>query len=135
MLRKYSRYVGIGLLSMATLMLQISYSRVLTVALWHHFIWMVVSIALLGYAASGTLMMTFPKLQDYDPDLTLTVTSASFSISIILSYWVLNFIPFEHRPADIVTAYQHVRPGQAADGPSVVCRTADIGSGIGAKIS
>jgi hypothetical protein len=90
-----ARYVGVGLLSIATLMFQISYTRVLTVALWHHFVWMVVSIALLGYAASGTLLTVLPRLQERNMDQVLAATSALFSASILLSYWALNRIPFD----------------------------------------
>ncbi|MCW3986696.1 MAG: hypothetical protein NWE87_00105, partial [Candidatus Bathyarchaeota archaeon] len=75
---------------MATLMFQISYTRVLSVALWHHFVWMVVSIALLGYAASGTLLTVFPGFLVRDIDRMLAATSALFSASILLSYGALN---------------------------------------------
>ena len=76
-------------------MFQISYTRVFTVALWHHFVWMMVSIALLGYAASGTLLTIFPGLQERDLDGMLAATSVLFSVSILLGYWVLNRIPFD----------------------------------------
>lgn len=89
------RYVGVFLLSAATLMFQVSYTRILSVALWHHFVWMVVSIALLGYAASGTLLSIYPKLQEQDLNAMLGVTSVLFSASMILSYWMLNRIPFD----------------------------------------
>lgn len=89
------RYVGVFLLSASTLMLQVSYTRVLSVALWYHFVWMVVGIALLGYAASGTLLSVFPRLQEMDLDRVLTATSAIFSASSILSYWATNRIPFD----------------------------------------
>ncbi len=95
MLRWGPRYVGVGLLSVATLMFQISYTRVLSVALWHHFVWMVVSIALLGYAASGTLLTVFPGFLVRDIDRMLAATSALFSASILLSYGALNRIPFD----------------------------------------
>ena len=95
MLRWGPRYAGVGLLSVATLMFQISYTRVLSVALWHHFVWMVVSIALLGYAASGTLLTVFPGFLVRDIDRMLAATSALFSASILLSYGALNRIPFD----------------------------------------
>ncbi|UCH57461.1 MAG: hypothetical protein JSV18_00650 [Candidatus Bathyarchaeota archaeon] len=90
-----SRYVGVFLLSTATLMFQVSYTRVLSVALWHHFVWMVVSIALLGYAASGTFLTSAAWLKGRDLDRVLTVTSALFSLSILSSYWFLNRVPFD----------------------------------------
>jgi len=89
------RYAGVFLLSAATLMVQVAYTRLFSIALWHHFVWMIVSIALLGYAASGTLLSVFPKLSEMDFDRTLTITSTLFSASILLSYAILNHIPFD----------------------------------------
>ena len=87
--------MGVFLLSAATLMLQVVYTRVLSVASWYHFVWMVVSIALLGYAASGTLLSVYPRLLKEDLDNVLTVASAFFSVATLLSYWISNQIPFD----------------------------------------
>jgi hypothetical protein len=76
-------------------MLQVAYTRILSVSLWHHFVWMVVSIALLGYAASGTLLSVYPKLLKVDFDRALTVTSTLFSASALLGYAASNHIPFD----------------------------------------
>ncbi len=89
------RYLGVFLLSSATLMLQVSYTRVLSVASWHHFVWMVVSVALLGYAASGTLLSVYPRIREIGFDHVLTVISILFSISALLSYIASIYIPFD----------------------------------------
>jgi len=89
------RYLGVFLLSAATIMLQVSYTRIFSVTLWYHFVWMVVSIALLGYAVSGTLLSVYPKLLSMDFDHMLTITSALFSMSSLLSYIASNYIPFD----------------------------------------
>lgn len=89
------RYIGIFLLSLATLMFQVSYMRILSIASWHHFVWMVLSIALLGYAASGTLLTIYPRLGKMDLDKSLTLFSALFSVSILISYILSNLIPFD----------------------------------------
>ena len=89
------RYLGVFLLSAATIMLQVSYTRIFSVTLWYHFVWMVVSIALLGYAVSGTLLSVYPKLLRMDFDHMLTITSALFSMSSLLSYIASNNIPFD----------------------------------------
>jgi hypothetical protein len=89
------RYLGVFLLSLATLMLQVSYTRVLSVASWHHFVWMVVSIALLGYAASGTLLSVYPRIRETEFDHVLIAASILFSISTLLSYIGSIYIPFD----------------------------------------
>lgn len=89
------RCAGIFLLSVATLMLQVTYTRVFSIALWHHFVWMIVSIALLGYAVSGTFLSTYPQLSKKNLDRLLTIVSAAFSLSIIFTYILSNQIPFD----------------------------------------
>ena len=89
------RYIGIFLLSAATLMLQVAYTRIFSIALWNHFVWMIVSIALLGYAASGTILSAYPRLLEMDLDRTLTKTSILCSASVLLSYWASNRISFD----------------------------------------
>lgn len=49
-------YLGTALLSAAVLLLQIALTRVFAIMLWHHFAYLVISIALLGYGAAGSLL-------------------------------------------------------------------------------
>ena len=92
------RYAGVFLISTATLMLQVAYTRVFSIALWYHFVWMIVSIALLGYAVSGTFLSLYPQTSR-GIDKSLTVVSAAFSLSVLVTYALSNQIPFD--PATI----------------------------------
>jgi hypothetical protein len=49
-------YAGIFLLSIATLLLELSLTRVLSVAMFYHFGFLVISTALLGFAVSGVVL-------------------------------------------------------------------------------
>jgi hypothetical protein len=89
------RYIGIFFLSLATLMFQVSFIRILSIASWHHFVWMVLSISLLGYAASGNLLIMYPRLQQMNLDQALMRITALFSVSIPLCYILSNQIPFD----------------------------------------
>ncbi|NIO71886.1 MAG: hypothetical protein GTN71_23400 [Anaerolineae bacterium] len=55
-------YLGVFLLSMASLAFEITLTRVFSVAQWYHFAFMTVSIALLGFGASGSFLALFPSL-------------------------------------------------------------------------
>jgi hypothetical protein len=92
--------VGVGLTSLATLMLQVSLTRIFSVSLWHHFAFMVVSTSFLGYGASGTFLMIAPKGRGFH--LGPTVAKAAFALSVVtlMSYWGSNMIPFD--PARLV---------------------------------
>ena len=50
------RYAGLFLLALATLLLELSLTRVLSVALWYHFGFLVISTALLGFGTSGVFL-------------------------------------------------------------------------------
>ena len=92
---KFSLLLGIFLTSAATLTLQISIIRLLSVAQWHHFAFMVVSMALLGYGASGSFLSTFPSFLNRETTGLLARAAGLFSISALLAYGISNYIPFD----------------------------------------
>ncbi|HID28607.1 MAG TPA: hypothetical protein EYP19_01235 [Desulfobacterales bacterium] len=99
-LRVPSLFAGVGLTSLATLMLQVTLTRLFSVALWHHFAFMVVSIAFLGYAASGTFLMMAPRMKTLPLRPTLALLALGFSMTTLAAYWSSNAIPFD--PARII---------------------------------
>ncbi len=88
-------FLGIFLISAATLTLEISLTRLLSVAHWYHFAFMVVSMALLGYGASGSFLSSFPALLKCEALPTLALASWLFSFSAFLAYVISNLIPFD----------------------------------------
>ena len=88
-------YFGILLLSAATLLFEITLTRVFSVAQWYHFAFMVVSLALLGFGASGSLLSLFPRLVKKQLNRLLAVCAALFSLSCLGSYLLVNSIPFD----------------------------------------
>ncbi|MFH1084524.1 MAG: SAM-dependent methyltransferase, partial [Chloroflexota bacterium] len=54
---KRATYVGIALLSAATLLFELALMRLFALVQWHHMAFLGVSVALLGYAASGTALL------------------------------------------------------------------------------
>ncbi|MBU4320355.1 MAG: hypothetical protein KJ739_04625, partial [Nitrospinae bacterium] len=49
--------------SLSSLAYEITLMRIFSISLWYHFAFMVISIAMLGIAASGTLLSVYPKLK------------------------------------------------------------------------
>ncbi len=89
-------YVGICLLSLSTLLLELALTRVLSVALWYHFGFLVISMAMLGFGASGVTLTLWAGLRDrVSLDRTLLLLSIGFGTAIIVSYWVMQYIPFD----------------------------------------
>src|SRR5438045_8751959 len=89
-------YLGIFLLSLATLLLELSLTRVLSVALWYHFGFLVISTALLGFGASGVVLALWTNLRERIPlDRALAVLSLLFGVVTVISFWTMQRIPFD----------------------------------------
>ena len=54
-------YVGIFLKSFAILMFEVCLMRILSITLWHHFAFLIISCALLGYGVSGSWLLVFSR--------------------------------------------------------------------------
>jgi hypothetical protein len=87
--------ITIGLLSAATLIFETALTRFLAVAQFYHFAFLVVSLALLGFGASGTLLSVFPKIKDLPLDRILSWVGIGFALSICITYLVINWLPFD----------------------------------------
>ena len=89
------KYAGISFISASALSLEIFFTRFFSVAQWHHFAFMVVSIALLGYGASGSFLMFFPSILKKDTSKLLSLLSLLFSITTLISYTIANHLSFD----------------------------------------
>ncbi len=81
--------VGLGLISAAMLAFEIGLTRVFSVQQFHHFAFIVVSLGLMGIAASGGLMAVLA----WKPPLT--GLAVGFSIAVAAVYLVLQTLPFD----------------------------------------
>jgi spermidine synthase len=82
--------LAVGLLSAAMLAFDLTLTRLFAVAQFYHFAFMVISLALLGAGASGSLLSVWPGLRRYPAWWT-----AGFAAAALASYAVLNLIPFD----------------------------------------
>src|SRR5262249_13647352 len=88
--------VGIFLLSLTTLLLELALTRVLSVALWYHFGFLVISTALLGFGASGVVLALWQWLREHATlDRTLALLALLFGVLTVVGFWLLQRIPFD----------------------------------------
>src|SRR5437879_7899826 len=67
-------FAGLFLLSLATLLLELALTRILSVSLWYHFGFLVISTALLGFGVSGVTLALWADLRERkDLDLALGI--------------------------------------------------------------
>lgn len=92
---KPAYYAGIFLIALSTLLLEFSLTRILSVSLWYHFAFMVISVALLGFGVSGVVLSLNKRLNTINTDKLLSGLSILYGISVILSFILMNKIPFD----------------------------------------
>ena len=83
-------YLAIFLVSAATLSFEITMTRYYAVVQWHHLAYMVVSIALLGFGVSGTVMSVAPSLLRQDLYKSLGRCSLLFSLALFAGFVLIN---------------------------------------------
>ena len=87
--------IGLLLVSLSVLMLEFTLIRVLSVSLWYHFAFMIISIALLGLGISGVTILISDKINKSEINGFLNITTMLFAVSIIASFLAINKIPFD----------------------------------------
>ena len=86
--------LGLVLLSAATLAFEVNLTRIFSVSQFYHFAFMTVSLALLGFGASGTLLSLVPKLARR-PTRTSALLSWGFALTAVGSYGLTLLLPFD----------------------------------------
>ena len=87
--------LGLFLISAATLAFEINLNRLFSVAQFYHFAFMIVSIALLGFGASGTILAILPEIGKKEPQTSLAWLALMTGISMLGSYLLINWLPFD----------------------------------------
>lgn len=87
-----ARNVGLFALSAATLMYELALTRIFAVAQGYHFAFLSLSLALLGFGASGAWLA---GRRGTGSRVRLDLLAAATALSIVASYLVLNWFPFD----------------------------------------
>ncbi|HYA63105.1 MAG TPA: hypothetical protein VED66_07860, partial [Candidatus Sulfotelmatobacter sp.] len=96
------REAALLLVSASVLSYQVILVRAFSIGQWHHFAYMVISIALLGFGASGTMLAvlerkrasTATRLQVSEVSW-FAISATSFAIALPVSFWLMQRIPFD----------------------------------------
>lgn len=91
-MRPTLRYIGIGLVSAATLLFELGLTRIFAVAEWYHFAFLSISVALMGYAASGTLLALLRR--EWRARLE-GIAAPALPLGILLAYGAVTHVPFD----------------------------------------
>lgn len=87
-------FIAIGLLSACVLAYEVLLTRLFSIVLWHHFAYMIISAAMLGYGASGTaLTLSREKIAGYIGPLYL---AAAIGLAFLMpaAFLLAQEVPF-----------------------------------------
>ena len=68
--------------------------RALSIVQWHHFAYMIISLALLGYGASGTFIALFKRQLEARFESAFAASALLFSVSMVLCFALGQRVPF-----------------------------------------
>ncbi len=89
--------VALGFLSVAIIAFQLTLMQVLSIAQWYHFAYMVISVALLGFGAAGTLLSISRDwfLQKFEESLAILMAGCGITMAMVISISQMSIFRFD----------------------------------------
>ena len=106
-----SLLAGIFCLGLSIIMFEIALTRVFAIMMWHHFTYMVISIGLLGFGASGSLLTaTGLGRKEGGAERALVWTSLAYGFSVVLAFCFTTFVRIDslslrHKPENALALF------------------------------
>ncbi len=91
---------AVSLLSLAAIAYEILLTRLFAIALWHHYVYMIISLALLGYGASGTFLVFVKHRLAPRFGASFAGFAVLFGVSAIGCYVLARRLPFN--PLEVI---------------------------------
>ncbi len=89
-----SLFLATLLVSLAAIAYEVLLMRVLSIVQWHHFAYMIISVALLGYGVSGTVIAISKRWLEPRFPLAYGVSALLFSITMVTCFVLGQRVPF-----------------------------------------
>jgi hypothetical protein len=87
------RWLAILLVSLAGLLLEVGYTRIVSFKLWYYYTYLVIGLSLLGIGSGGVLVAVWPRLRRASTDAIVALFSLAGAVSIAIGYLVIARIP------------------------------------------
>ncbi|CAG0124229.1 hypothetical protein RHDC2_00406 [Rhodocyclaceae bacterium] len=106
-------FIAIGLLSACVLAYEVLLTRLFGIVLWHHFAYMIISAAMLGYGASGTLLTLLKEKIAPHFGAAYVMAAAALAFLMPTAFFLAQQIPFnplellwdKTQPAKLLAVY------------------------------
>jgi hypothetical protein len=87
--------VAIFLVSLAGLLLEVGYTRIVSYKLWYYYTYLVIGLALLGIGSGGIFVVLWKRLRETATERVIAVCSIYGAISIVVGYLIVSRIPVD----------------------------------------
>ena len=87
--------LAVGLISLAIVALELALMRAMSLRFWHHFAYMTISVALLGFGASGTAVTLLRRWILPRANGWLCAMAMAFALSAPLGLWAVQLVPID----------------------------------------
>jgi SAM-dependent methyltransferase len=85
---------AVFLVSASAIAYEILLMRILSIVQWHHFAWMIISLALLGYGASGSAIALCRRWLEPRFETAFALCALMFGAAMIACLWLGQRVPF-----------------------------------------
>ena len=89
-----TRVLALAAISAAILAYEILLSRLFAIVQWHHFAFMAISIALLGFGVSGALLAVWRRAAEARLEALFAFCAAAFAVTSPLAFFLAQRVPF-----------------------------------------
>lgn len=87
-------FIAIGLLSACVLAYEVLLTRLFSIVLWHHFAYMIISAAMLGYGASGTALTLLKEKITPHFGAVYVIAAAALAVLMPAAFLLAQQVPF-----------------------------------------
>jgi len=91
---RFSLPLALSLVSGAALAYEVLLTRLFSIIQWHHFAYMMISVALLGYGAAGTVVSVLRERFLRRFELSFALSAALFGVSAAACFLAAQAVPF-----------------------------------------
>jgi hypothetical protein len=89
------RWLAILLVSLAGLLLEVSYTRIVSYKLWYYYTYLVIGLALLGIGSGGVLVAVSERLRRATTERIVEISAVAGAVSIAVGYLVVARMPID----------------------------------------
>ena len=91
-MRPRSFYWEIFLISLAVILVEISYTRIFSFKFYYFFTYLIIGISMLGLGAGGVFVAIFPRLRAVRPQRLILICRLASSLAIAVGYFVIALV-------------------------------------------